>query len=224
MSNFSKSDVGRSIGGHLKKAKSRAGTTPPTKIFYYSDLPERPHAEQTASDWRFDCRNFSFRRSRRPPGDVSKTLGSPKVPLGVDLRFRRQELFSPRPVGGKLRLASLTGNSLGKNRPFDIVKRETEPVYCREAPRSVGESTARSPSGGRRTVKTQYFYAKIAGDIDSFFDTSVYPKYHPSGSKGGVNKKVNDEACGKHILEFVGLRSKLYSYKMDSNQHKNAKV
>ena len=33
-----------------------------------------------------------------------------------------------------------------------------------------------------------------------------------------------DEACGKQIVEFVGLRAKLYSYKMlDSSEHKKCK-
>ena len=33
-----------------------------------------------------------------------------------------------------------------------------------------------------------------------------------------------DEACGKHIVEFVGLRAKLYSYKMlDDSEDKKCK-
>ena len=48
-----------------------------------------------------------------------------------------------------------------------------------------------------------------------------YPENHPSGIKTGVNKKVigmfKDEARGKQIEEFVGLRAKLYSYKMFEN-------
>ena len=50
------------------------------------------------------------------------------------------------------------------------------------------------------------------------YDTSNYPKGRPSGIPVGKNKKViglmKDEARGKIIEEFVGLRSKLYSYKM----------
>ena len=34
-----------------------------------------------------------------------------------------------------------------------------------------------------------------------------------------------DEACGKQIVEFVGLRAKLYSYKMlDDSEDKKCKV
>ena len=50
------------------------------------------------------------------------------------------------------------------------------------------------------------------------FDTSDYPTNHLSGIKTGLNSKmlgmVKNEASGKQIVGFVGLRSKLYSYKM----------
>ena len=76
-------------------------------------------------------------------------------------------------------------------------------------------------------LKTEDFYADIADDVDARFDTSEYPKDHPSGIKTGVNKKViglmKDEASGKQIEEFVGLRSKLYSYKMAGDDHKKCK-
>ena len=46
-----------------------------------------------------------------------------------------------------------------------------------------------------------------------WFDTNNYPKGHPIG---GTNKKVirmmKDETGGKSISEFVGLRSKFYTY------------
>ena len=77
-------------------------------------------------------------------------------------------------------------------------------------------------------IKTDDFYADIADDIESRFDTSDYPKDHPSGIKSGVNKKVigmfKDEAGGKQIEEFVGLRAKLYSYKISGEEdHKKCK-
>jgi hypothetical protein len=81
-------------------------------------------------------------------------------------------------------------------------------------------------------IKTEDFYADIADDVKSRFDTSDYPKNHPSGIETGVNKKVlgmfKDEAAGKQIEEFVGLRAKLYSYKMASDssgsvEHKKCK-
>ena len=76
------------------------------------------------------------------------------------------------------------------------------------------------------------FYTKdilkdISPDVETMFDTSNYPKEHPSGIKTGSNKKVigmlKDECGGKQIEEFVGLRSKLYSYKMEESEEKKCK-
>ena len=76
-------------------------------------------------------------------------------------------------------------------------------------------------------IQTDDFYADISNDVESRFDTSEYPKDHPSGIKTGINKKVigmfKDEACGKQIVEFVGLRAKLYSYKMFDDGKENKK-
>ena len=57
-------------------------------------------------------------------------------------------------------------------------------------------------------------------DVKRKFDTSDYPEKHdPSGIKTGINKKVigkfKDEAAGKQITHFVGLRPKLYSFKVE---------
>lgn len=71
-------------------------------------------------------------------------------------------------------------------------------------------------------IKTEDFYKDISHDVKSMFDTSNYPKDHPSGIEMGVNKKVagkfKDEAGGKQITEFVGLRAKLYSYTIDKGK------
>ena len=68
-------------------------------------------------------------------------------------------------------------------------------------------------------IQTEDFYEDIAEDVPKWFDTSNYPKGHPIG---GANKKVlgmmKDEAGGETIFEFVGLRSKLYAYKMDDGK------
>ena len=67
-------------------------------------------------------------------------------------------------------------------------------------------------------ITTKDFYKDINPDIENRFDTSDYPTNHPSGIKTGLNSKVlgmfKDEAGWKQIVEFVGLRAKLYSYKM----------
>ena len=60
-------------------------------------------------------------------------------------------------------------------------------------------------------IKTKDFYKDINPDIEKRFDTSDYPTNHPSGIKTGFNSKVlgmfNDEAGGKQIAEFFGLRA-----------------
>ena len=67
-------------------------------------------------------------------------------------------------------------------------------------------------------IETEDFYKDISNDVEKGFDTSNFPKDHPSGIPVGKNKKIpemmKDEAGGKIIEEFVGLRTKLYSYKM----------
>ncbi|XP_072033599.1 uncharacterized protein [Amphiura filiformis] len=67
-------------------------------------------------------------------------------------------------------------------------------------------------------IQTEDFYADISDDVEKLFDTSNYPVDHPSKIRTGKNKKVpgmfKDEAGGKQITEFVGLRPKLYSYIM----------
>ena len=77
-------------------------------------------------------------------------------------------------------------------------------------------------------IQTEDFYKDISADVKYMFDTSNYPPDHPSGIPSGLNKKVlgmfKDEAGGKVIDEFVGLRAKLYSYKMqEGEESKNCK-
>ena len=71
-------------------------------------------------------------------------------------------------------------------------------------------------------IQTEDFYKDISGDVKDRFDTSDYPKNHPSVIVTGINKKVlgmfKDEAAGKNIKEFVGLRAKLYSFKMEEGE------
>ena len=74
-------------------------------------------------------------------------------------------------------------------------------------------------------IETDDFDADIKDDVDKLFDTSAYPKDHLCYSS--ENKKVvgmfKDEACGYEIEEFVGLRPKLYSYKLLDDDHKKCK-
>ena len=77
-----------------------------------------------------------------------------------------------------------------------------------------------------------FYRIKTEGDIyedflkdRSLFDNSDYPK--SSKFFFGENKKVigkfKDEAAGKPILEFIGLKSKMYSYTTEDKNNKTAK-
>ncbi len=87
-------------------------------------------------------------------------------------------------------------------------------------------------------IETDDFYKDISGDVERLFDTSNFLKDplsgnlkdHPSGIPTGKNNckkaigKFKDEAGGKIIQEFVGLRAKLYAYKMlDGKEEKKCK-
>ena len=71
-------------------------------------------------------------------------------------------------------------------------------------------------------INTKDFYKDIFNDVRDKFDTSDYPSVHPSGIITGANKKVigmfKDEVAGKQITHFVGLRPKLYSYKVEGEK------
>ena len=71
-------------------------------------------------------------------------------------------------------------------------------------------------------IYTDDFYKDISHDIETKFDTSDYPTDHPTGILTGVNTKVigmfKDEVAGKQITYFVGLRPKLYSFKIEESK------
>ena len=71
-------------------------------------------------------------------------------------------------------------------------------------------------------IYTDDFYKDISHDVETKIDTSDYPPNHPSGILTGVNKKVigmfKDEVAGKQITYFVGLRPKLYSFKIEESK------
>jgi hypothetical protein len=72
-------------------------------------------------------------------------------------------------------------------------------------------------------IKNVDFYEKIKPDINDWFDTSGYPIPNPYNYTH-INKKVlgkmKDELDGVIILEFVGLRSKLYAVRPDGIKEK----
>ena len=74
-------------------------------------------------------------------------------------------------------------------------------------------------------IKTEDFYADIAGDVETRFDTSGYVPDRPLPV--GLNKKViglmKDELGGEIKREFVSLRPKMYSYKVGNSEPKKCK-
>ena len=74
------------------------------------------------------------------------------------------------------------------------------------------------------SCETEDIYNDMKASMD-YFDTSDYPKEHALHSD--INKKVlgkmKDETNGKPISEFVGLRSKMYSFLCDEKEEKRAK-
>ena len=77
-------------------------------------------------------------------------------------------------------------------------------------------------------IQTDDFYLDIKKDIKKKFDTSDYSENHPSGIKTDVNKKVigkfKDEAAGRQITHFVGLRPKLYTFKVEEKKEGEEKM
>ena len=74
-------------------------------------------------------------------------------------------------------------------------------------------------------IKTEDFYKDIAEDVETRFDTSRYEPNRPLPI--GKNKKVigliKDELGGKIMKEFISLRPKMYSYRVEESEPKKCK-
>ena len=74
-------------------------------------------------------------------------------------------------------------------------------------------------------IRTEDFYADIAEVVESRFDTSGYVPDRPLPV--GKNKKViglmKDELGGKIMKEFISLRPKMYSYRVEELELKKCK-
>ena len=105
---------------------------------------------------------------------------------------------------------------LSKNLMFDFHYNYMKPMYGKKAQLLYTDTDSLIYE-----IETDDVYSDINGDVGAKFDTSEFPVNHPSGIPVGKNKKVvgmmKDESCGKIITEFVCLRQKLYSYKVDED-------
>ena len=73
-------------------------------------------------------------------------------------------------------------------------------------------------------IKAEDVYSDFYSDKD-LFDNSDYPessKFHYLDNKKVIGK-FKDEAAGDPITEFVGLKSKMYSYSTEGKENKTAK-
>ena len=130
----------------------------------------------------------------------------------VSVHMKKTSLEMNKPV--YLRMSIL---DLSKIIMFDFHYKYIKPKYGKQAKLLFTDTDS-----FLYEIQTEDFYKDISGDVKDRFDTSDYPENHPSGIPTGINKKVlgmfKDEAAGKVIKEFVGLRAKLYSYKMDEGK------
>ena len=138
--------------------------------------------------------------------------------------FRSRKIFSENLVSVHMKKTSLTMNKpvylgmcildLSKTIMYDFHYNYIKSKYGDKAKLLFSDTDSLMYE-----IQTEDFYKDISGDVKDRFDTSDYPENHPSGIPTVINKKVlgkmKDEAAGKIIKEFVGLRAKLYSFIMD---------
>ena len=141
--------------------------------------------------------------------------------------YESRKIFNENLVSVHMKKTSLTMNKpvylgmsildLSKTVMYDFHYRYIKPKYGSRAKLLITDTDSLFYE-----IETEDFYKDISGDVKDRFDTSNYPENHPSGIPTGINNKVlgmfKDEAGGKIIKEFVGLRAKLYSYKMNEGK------
>ena len=141
--------------------------------------------------------------------------------------YNSRKIFNENLVSVHMKKTSLTMNKpvylgmsildLSKTLMYDFHYRYIKPKYGSKAKLLFTDTDSLLYE-----IETEDFYKDISGDVKDRFDTSDYPENHPSGIPTGINKKVvgmmKDEEAGKVINEFVGLRAKLYSFKMDEGK------
>ena len=155
------------------------------------------------------------------------TTGEQFKKLTAKPNYESRKIFNENLVSVHMKKTSLTMNKpvylgmsildLSKTLMFDFHYKYIKPKYGKQAKLLFTDTDS-----FLYEIQTEDFYKDISGDVKDRFDTSEYPEGHPSGIPTGVNKKVlgmfKDEAKGKNITEFVGLRAKLYSYKMEEGK------
>ena len=154
----------------------------------------------------------------RKPNYERNTIFDEKL---IAVHMKRTKLFYNKPVYLGMCILDLSKTLMFQHH-YDYIK----PMYGSRAKLLMTDTDSLIYE-----IETEDFYQDIAADVESKFDTSEFDKDHPAikdfGFKVGKNKKVigmfKDETGGKQIEEFVGLRPKLYSYKLHEKEHKKCK-
>ena len=79
-------------------------------------------------------------------------------------------------------------------------------------------------SDGMYEINTEDVYEDLNSDIEmfNFSNYSTKSNYYDDSNKLVIGK-MKDEAGGDTIEEFVGLKPNMYSFLLDSNEHKKSK-
>ena len=134
------------------------------------------------------------------------------------IHMKKTKLLFNKPVYLGMRILDLSRTLM-----YDFHYNYVKPKYCERAKLVFTDTDSLMYE-----IETEDFYRDISSDVHKKFDTSNFAKDHKSVIPTGVNKKVigmmKDEAGGKQITEFVGLRSKLYSFKIEEKDEKKCKA
>ena len=152
-----------------------------------------------------DDRDKAFKLTTRPNFDRATIFDRNLIAV----HMKKTEVYCNKPVHVGQAILDLS-----KTLMFDF-----HYDYIREKYKNATELLFTDTDSLLYLIHTDDFYKDISKDIKRKFDTSDYPKSHPSGILTGVNKKVirmfKDEVAGRQITHFVGLRPKLYSFKVE---------
>ena len=159
-----------------------------------------------------------------------KLVDNRKIALKLSKRpnFERATIFDKNLIAAHMKKTEIYFNKpvyvgqaildLSKTLMYDFHYNYIKPKYGKKA-----ELLFTDTDSLMYQIQTEDFYKDISADIKTKFDTSDYPKDHPSGILTGENKKVigmfKDEVAGKQITHFIGLRPKLYSFKIEDGKN-----
>ena len=156
-----------------------------------------------------DNRNSALKEIKKPNFERATIFDKNLVAL----HMQKTEIYFNKPVYVGQAILDLS-----KTLMYDFHYNYIKPKYGKKA-----ELLFTDTDSLMYQIKTEDFYKDISADIKTKFDTSDYPKDHPSGIPTGLNKKVigmfKDEVAGKQITHFIGLRPKLYSFKIEEGKN-----